>query len=370
MAAQREWFDKDYYAVLGVDKGADDREITKAYRRLARQNHPDANPGDSAAEDRFKEVSTAYDVIGNAERREEYDEIRRLGPMGGGPAGGGPGGPFAGFDPQDFADLGGLFGNLFNRGGAPGRGPSRPARGADVEAELHLSFLEAVHGVTTSVNLTSDAPCRACSGSGARRGTRPSTCARCGGRGVREDNQGLFSFSQPCAGCSGQGQIIDKPCENCRGSGTERRSREIKVRIPPGVDDGQRIRLKGKGEPGSSGGPRGDLFVRVDVEADGRFGRRGTDLTLVVPITYPEAVLGADLRVPTLDGGSVTLRIPAGTRSGRKFRVRGQGVTTTKKTGDLLVTVEIDVPDAISDEERAAIEALSDVSEHVPRAHL
>ena len=275
MAPQREWFEKDYYRILGVDQGASARDITRAYRKAARETHPDANPGDSAAEERFKEVSAAYDVIGDPQRRKEYDEVRRLGPMAGG-FGGAPGGGGGGFnfDPSDLGDLGGLFGNLFGRGGAPTSGAG-PRRGADLEADLHLSFLDAVQGVTTAVNLVSDARCRTCSGSGARPGTRPRACSTCGGRGVRDDNQGLFSFSQPCAACAGRGELIDEPCEVCRGSGVERRPREVKVRVPAGVEDGQRIRLKGRGEPGGNGGPRGDLYVRIHVEEHALFRSAG-----------------------------------------------------------------------------------------------
>ena len=364
MTAQREWFEKDYYATLGVQKGASAKDVTKAYRKLARKLHPDANPGDEAAESRFKEVSAAYDVLGDEARRAEYDQVRAMGPMAGGmPGGGFPGGGFPG---GGGFDLGDLFGGLFGGGG---HGAPRGRRGADLETRLTLSFIEAVHGVTTSVHLVSDAACSTCSGSGARPGTRPTICEACGGRGVRADDQGPFSFSRPCDACGGRGHRIEDPCGTCRGSGAERRPREVRVRIPAGVDDEQRIRLKGRGEPGR-GGPDGDLFVVVAVEPHRRFGRRGRNLTVAVPVSYPEAVMGAEIPVPTLEGETVTLRVPAGTRSGQTFRVRKRGVPAGQGTGDLLVTVEVHVPTDPSDAERAAIEALDGVTDGSPRDRL
>ena len=372
MAPQREWFEKDYYRILGVAESATAKEIKSAYRKLSRQYHPDANASDAAAEERFKEVSAAYDVIGNPERRKEYDEVRRLGPAAAGfPGGGGGGGGFGGF--QDPGDLGDLLGNLFGRGGrGRGRGGGQgPHRGQDLETELHLSFDDAIAGVTTTVHLTSDASCSTCHGSGAKPGTVPRRCPTCGGQGVVSDDQGLFSFSSPCPACAGRGVTIDDPCSTCRGTGVERRPREVKMRVPAGVADGQRIRLKGRGGPGRNGGPSGDLFVTARVGSHPIFGRRGDDLTLSLPVTYPEAALGADVRVPTLDGGSVKLRIPAGTRSGRTLRVKGKGVTSRRKTGDLLVTVEVAVPQNMTDDERKAVEALAAATDgRSPREHL
>ncbi len=371
MAPQREWFEKDYYRVLGVPESATAKEIKSAYRKLSRQYHPDGNPGDAASEERFKEVSAAYDVVGNAERRKEYDEVRRLGPASAGfPGGAGGGG--GGFRFQDAGDLGDLLGGLFNRGtrGA-GRGSQGPHRGQDLEAELHLSFEDAIAGITTAVHLTSDAPCHTCNGSGAAPGSVPQRCTNCGGQGVVSDNQGLFSFSTPCPVCAGRGVTIDDPCPICRGTGVERRPREVKLRVPAGVAEGQRIRLKGRGGPGSHGGPPGDLFVIVRVAAHPLFQRKGNNLTITVPITFPEATLGADISVPTLDGASVTLRIPPGTRSGRTFRVKGKGVTTVKGTGDLLATVEVTVPSKLSSAERKALEAFQAASDGAsPREHL
>jgi molecular chaperone DnaJ len=373
MAPQREWFEKDYYRVLGVPETASAKEIKTAYRKLSRQYHPDTNPGDAPAEERFKEVSAAYDVVGDAEKRKEYDEVRRLGPAAAGFPGGGAGGP-GGFRFDDAGDLGDLLGGLFGRGGRGGPSGPRgggPHRGQDLEAELHLSFDDAATGVTTAVHLTSDAPCSTCNGSGAKPGTVPHRCATCGGRGVTSENQGLFSFSSPCPACSGRGVTVDDPCPSCRGSGVERRPREVKLRVPAGVEEGQRIRLKGRGGPGRNGGPPGDLYVVVRVAPHPLFQRKGRDLAITVPITFPEAALGADLTVPTLAGPTVTIRVPAGTRSGRTFRAKGKGVTTPKGTGDLLVTVEVAVPSKLSSAERKALEAFRAAGDGTsPREHL
>jgi len=364
VAPQREWFEKDYYKTLGVSATATAKEITSAYRKLAKKHHPDTNPGE---EETFKEISAAYDVLGDADRRKEYDEVRTMGPAagaGGFPGGfGGPGGGT--FRVDDMGDLGDLFGGLFNRGGRRGgAGPAGPQRGQDVETELHLSFEDAVKGVTTSVNLTMDARCHTCGGSGSAPGTQPTTCPRCNGAGTLQDNQGLFSLSQICPQCQGRGTIVTTPCPTCSGTGVEHRNRSVKVRIPAGVEDGQRIRVKGRGAAGRGNGPSGDLYVVVRVDRHGLFGRRGRNLTLTVPISYPEATLGTTIKVPTL-GDPVTLKVPAGTPSGRTFRVKGRGVPAGKKsaTGDLLVTVEVAVPEELSDEQRAAVEALAQVVE-------
>jgi molecular chaperone DnaJ len=368
MAPQREWFEKDYYKVLGVPEGATQKEITRAYRKLAKENHPDANPG---REERFKEISAAYDVLGDAEKRKEYDEVRRMGPAAAGFGGGGQGG----FRVEDLGDFGDIFGNLFGRGGG-GRGSrttsrgTGPQRGADLETELHLSFDDAVAGVTTTVNLTSETGCAVCRGTGAEPGTVPKPCPTCHGAGVTSDNQGLFGFSSPCSTCAGRGRIIERPCANCAGTGVERRPRTVKVRIPAGVQEGQKIRMKERGGPGRNGGPAGDLYVTVHVGTHPLFGRKGNDLTLTVPVTFPEATLGADITVPTLEGAPVKLRIPAGTRSGRTFRVKGRGVPHGKSVGDLLVTVEVAVPTRLTDAERKAVEELAAASDESPRAHL
>ena len=277
------------------------------------------------------------------------------------------------FTTDNLGDLGDLFGNLFNRARGTGRREPRgagPQRGADLETELQLSFLGAVQSVTTTVNLTSDVACHNCHGTGAKPGTVPHTCPRCGGRGVLDENQGFFSFSQPCPECGGSGSVIDEPCPICHGTGAERRARQVKVRIPPGVSDGQRIRLKGRGGPGRHGGPNGDLYVVTRVEPHPLFSRRGDDLTIAVPITFAEAALGAEIKVPTLDGPPVTIKVPPGTRSGRTFRVKGRGVPTARGAGDLLVTVEVAVPAKLSGEERKAVEALAAATSESPRSHL
>jgi len=381
MAAQpqREWFEKDYYKVLGVPETATDKEIRRAYRKLAKEHHPDSNPGH---EETFKEISAAYDVLSDDEKRKAYDEVRRLGPMAGGfgagPGGFGAGAPGGGgftFTTEDLGDLGGLgdlFGNLFGGGGGRRRGGQNvgPRRGDDLETELHLSFLDAVNGVTTTVNLTSEAACHTCHGSGAAPGTTPVVCPTCGGRGAVEDNQGPFSFSRACPHCNGRGTIVESPCQTCKGSGVERRPRQVKVRIPAGVDDGQRIRLKGRGGAGRNGGPPGDLYVVVHVAPHDLFNRKGKDLLLTVPVTFPEAALGAEIKVPTLDGGPVTLRIPAGTKSGRTFRVKGRGVPKSKGAGDLLVTTEVAVPQKLTAEQREAVETLAETTKESPRSHL
>jgi len=379
MAPQREWFEKDYYKVLGVSEKAPAKDITRAYRKLARELHPDANPGDASSEEKFKEVSAAYDVVGDETKRKEYDEVRTMGPMGaagfGGPGGGagfrpGPGG--FNFEGGDISDLlGGMFGGGGGgrRGGRPGRGTG-PQRGADLEASLHLPFREAVAGVETSLHITSDMPCSTCHGSGSRPGTSRTTCGNCHGRGVLDDNQGMFSFSQPCGACSGEGSIITDPCPGCRGRGIERRAREVRVRIPAGVADGQRIRLAGRGGAGRNGGPAGDLHVLVHVDADALFGRDGRNITITVPVTFSELTLGVKLTVPTLEDKPVTLKIPAGTPSNKVFRVKGRGVATKKGTGDLLVTVQVVVPTDLSKEQRSAIEALADTLPAASREHL
>ena len=372
MDAQREWFEKDYYAILDVAADASQKDITKAYRKLARQLHPDQNPGDAKSEDRFKEVSAAYDVLGDEDKRKQYDEVRRMGPMAGG---GGPGGFSFNVGDMQGGDISDLLGQMF-RGQRGGGGRSRssvgPRRGSDVTAQLNLEFADAATGLTTTLYLTSDTRCSTCSGSGSKPGTQPMVCGICGGRGVVDDNQGMFSFSTPCRGCQGNGSVILDPCATCRGTGVERRPREVKARIPAGVSDGQTIRLAGRGTPGHHGGPAGDLLVEISVAPHARFGRSGRNLTVTVPVTFPEAALGGEIDVPTLDGNTVTLRLRPGTQSGSRHRVKGKGITTTSKregtiSGDLIVTVEVAVPTTLTDEQRAAIEQLAAATTVEPR---
>ncbi len=350
MAPQREWFEKDYYKVLGIASTATDKEITKAYRKLAKENHPDSNPG---REDRFKEISAANAVLSDPDLRREYDEVRRLGPNAFGMGGGGGGAGGFGF-PGDINDL---LGGLFNQGGARTRARS-PRRGSDLETSVAITFDDAVAGVVTKVDVMTDGPCETCDATGAAPGTRPTLCSACGGRGTIEQNQGFFSFSQPCGTCHGTGMKIEHPCHRCQGTGNARTARTVNVRIPAGVEDGQRIRLKGRGGAGLNGGQPGDLKVTVNVGRHAMFGRKGPDLTLVVPVTIPEAVLGATIEVPTLDG-KVSLRLPAGTKSGRTMRVKGKGAATKGSHGDLLVTVEVAIPTELSTEQRTAMEALA-----------
>jgi molecular chaperone DnaJ len=368
VAAQRDWLDKDFYKVLGVSKSADEKEIVRAYRKLAKKYHPDANPGDKKAEDKFKDATNAYDVLADPAKRKEYDDLRAMGAAGFGVGRGAPGGnPFGGSGQAAgpggagfrFEDIGDLFGGLFNRGGRSSRGPQR---GEDLEAELRMSFEDAVNGVTTTINIASDASCESCHGAGAQPGTSSIVCPACGGRGSLEENQGVFSFSHPCSHCGGSGRKIEHPCKTCKGSGVQRRNRQVKVRIPSGVSDGQRIRLKERGGAGRNGAPSGDLFVIVKVAPHDRFGRKGNDLTVKVPVTYPELVFGTIVRAPTLKG-TVSLRVQPGTRPGATLRARGQGVTSGDKTGDLLVTLDLIVPNQPTDAEKEAIQALADVTD-------
>ena len=370
MEPQREWFEKDYYEALGVSKDSSDKEIKKAYRKLASDLHPDKNPGNTLAEEKFKDVSAAYDVLGDDEKRKEYDEVRAMSPaggFGGGHPGGGPGGfSFNVGDVGGSGGLGDLLGNMFGAGARRGGGSAAgvgPRRGADIEAQLTVDFADAVTGLETSLHLTADAQCSTCSGSGARPGTSPQVCQNCGGRGVVDDNQGFFAMTAPCTVCQGNGVTIDNPCGTCRGSGIERRPREVKTRIPAGVRNGQTIRLKGRGSPGRNGGPNGDLLVELAVRPHPRFGRNGDDLTVRVPVSFADAALGGDIDVPTLDGGEVTLRIKPGTQSGSRHRVRDKGISRTTKngrtTGNLIVTVDVIVPTELNDAQRAAVEAFA-----------
>ncbi len=386
--AQRDYFEKDYYQVLGVTKDASQSEISKAYRRLARQLHPDANPNDPGAEARFKEVSEAHAVLANSDKRAEYDRVREMVSSGafgrfGGPGGTGFGGPEgfpggfgrsgAGAQAFDISDLlGGLFGQQGGQGFGGGRGSARARRGRDLETDLNLSFEDAMAGVTTTLRVAGPTVCSACGGSGAAPGTRPITCPTCNGTGAIARDQGMFSFSEPCPSCGGTGRHIPEPCPTCQGSGVEVRNRNIHARIPAGVKDGARIRLKGKGEAGGSGAPAGDLYVNVHVAGDPLFGRRGDDLTLQVPITFSEAALGTKLTVPTLEE-PVTLKVPAGTESGRTFRVKGRGAPRTKGArGDLLVTVDVVVPRKLTRTQRKLLEDYAatepdDLREHLER---
>jgi len=365
----RDYVEKDYYKALGVPKDASAADIKKAYRKLARDLHPDKNPG---GEERFKEVSEAYDVLSDETRRREYDEARSLFGAGGYRAGSYGGGGVPGFDLGDlfsragggaaggFGDvLGGLFGGARPN---PGRAP---IRGADAEAEVTLAFVDAVRGATIPLHLTTTGPCGTCAGSGAAPGTSPHACEVCGGAGVTSRSQGGFAFSEPCRACRGSGRTVDTPCPTCRGEGRAATGKTLNIRIPPGVAEGSKVRLTGRGGAGGRGGPAGDLLVTVHVMPHRWFGRKDDHLTVTVPITFPEAALGAQVSVPTLDG-PVTLKVPPGTTSGRTFRVRGRGVPGK---GDLLATVEVAVPARLSKDAEKALQDFATAAPDDPRAH-
>ncbi|MCW2797534.1 molecular chaperone DnaJ [Nocardioides sp.] len=366
-----DWATKDFYAVLGVKKDATADEIKKAYRKLARANHPDSNPGDTAKHDKFKSVAEAYDVVGDPEKRAKYDEVRQLygsggfrtGFGGGGAPGGGGGGSFNLDDLlRDRAGAGGGFGDMFGDlfGGSRGRTQQpRPRKGADVETTATISFLDAIEGVTISLRLSSDAPCPDCSGTGGKPGTKPRICPECEGAGfIVSSAGGAFAINETCPVCGGRQLIYDEPCPTCHGTGRGLSARSIQARIPAGVKDGQRIRLRGKGAAGENGGPAGDLYVVVKVSAHRIFKRKGDNLTIDVPVSFDEAALGSEVKVPTLVNGPVTLKIPAGTPNGRTFRIRGKGAKKSDGTnGDLLATVEVQVPAVLDEPAREAVEA-------------
>jgi molecular chaperone DnaJ len=364
-----DWATKDFYQVLGVSSDASASDIKKAYRKLARANHPDSNPGDAAAEERFKSISEAYSVLADAEKRKQYDEERAYFASGGFRPGGGAG-PGS-FDDAFDGGLSDLFGGMF--GGGSRMRAARPRRGQDVDSETQVSFEQALEGMTVSLRLSSESACSACSGTGARAGTMPRVCPTCQGSGMQTMSQGgVFAMTETCRDCRGRGLIVDDPCPVCHGSGRGISTRTIQARIPAGVRDGQRIRLRGKGAPGEHGGPPGDLYVVVHVAPHQLFGRKSDNLTVRIPVRFDEAALGADIKVPTLNGAPVTVKIPAGTPSGRTLRVKGRGAPRRDGTlGDLLVTVEVETPRELTDEARAAVEAFrAAAAEHDPRAAL
>jgi molecular chaperone DnaJ len=365
-----DWAQKDFYQVLGVSKDATTDEIKKAYRKLARANHPDSNPGDTAKHDTFKAVAEAYDVIGDPEKRKKYDEMRSVyaGGFGGGFSGGGfPGGGAGGFDLNDLlreraggggGGFGDMFGDLFGGGFGRSRRTARAQKGADVETTATISFTDAIDGVTVSLRLTADSACPDCKGTGGKPGTKPHVCPECEGAGfVVASAGGAFSINETCPRCGGRQLVYDEPCPTCHGSGRGVSARTIQARIPAGVKDGQRIRLRGKGAPGESGGPAGDLYVTVKVSPHRLFGRKDDNLTLDVPVSFDELALGAEIKIPTLGGAPVTLKVPPGTPNGRTFRVRGRGAPKADGSkGDLLATVEVQVPASVEGPAREAIE--------------
>jgi molecular chaperone DnaJ len=351
------------YEILGVPKTATDDEIKKAYRKLARESHPDANQGDSAAEERFKEIQGAYDTLADPERRKQFDMFGANGSRGAG----GPGGGGFSYENVDLSDLLGQFGGIFGRGGGR-RGRPQPERGSDLESRVRLSFEDALAGAQVRVPVEVDAPCHTCHGTGAEPGTAPVTCPQCGGSGTVSDSHGLFALSQPCPRCRGNGVIVEKPCPTCHGLGHERVTRRYAVKIPAGAKDGTRVRLKGKGEPGRNGGPAGDLYVVASVDPSPLYERRDADLVLDVPVTYPEAALGATVEIPTPEG-PVNLKIPAGTESGRLLRVKGRGAPKLKGggKGDLLARVKVTVPQKLTKAEKQALEGFDSVLRERPR---
>jgi len=362
----------DYYATLGVAKKATPEEIKKAYRKLARKYHPDRNPDDKDAEARFKEISQAHDVLGDPEKRKQYDNGTGAFASSGGAGFGG----FGNFD-FDSSSMGDILSNLFG-GSASGRKvrtKPRGERGADLEAQVRISFDQAVSGGQVPLSVSSASTCATCHGTGAKPGTQPKVCPRCQGRGIETQGQGMFSISQPCSQCGGRGTVIDDPCPTCHGSGAVRTMKRYRVNIPAGVKEGSRIRLPGKGEPGRNGGPPGDLYVTTHVTPSPVFKRKGEHLEVEVPLTIPEALRGAEVQVPTLSGRK-TLRVKPGTAHGTVQRLRGEGPPiigsppTPKTRGDIHYRFTLEVPEELSAEQQKAVEALSKVMNGNPRARL
>ena len=376
----------DYYKILGVGKNASDEEIKKAYRKLARKYHPDTNQGDKKAEERFKEISQAHDVLSDPDKRKAYDRGGLFGGLGGmGGTGGG------GFDPGQFTGgFSDILSNLFGGGGGAGgtgtagggrgtgtRARPRPQRGRDLETEVSLTFDQAVNGAQVPLAVPTSSPCPTCKGSGAKPGTSPRVCPVCNGRGLESQSQGIFSMSQPCSNCHGSGTVIDEPCATCQGTGAQRSVKRMRVNIPAGVKDGSRIRLAGKGEPGfgaagsSQAGPPGDLYVITRVAESSVFKRNGDNLEVEVPLTIPEALQGAVIEVPTLSG-SKRLRVPAGTKHGTVQRLRGEGPArlSGKGNGDIHYRFILDVPSSLSPEQSEAVDRLSKVMNGNPRERL
>lgn len=378
MANGHSYYTKDYYKALGVSEKATAAEIKKAYRKLAQKHHPDANAGNAASEERFKEISEAYDVLGDQKKRAEYDSARTM--FGGGGfrpgAGGTRGGPGGGFDMGDifgsqggrsgggFGGIGDIFDLITGAGGGARTRQSATAaqKGADLSAKLTISFQDSMSGVTTRVPVTRDVTCDRCKATGAEPGHPPKVCANCGGKGTVEVNQGPFAFSQPCNVCRGRGSIIERPCTRCRGTGVISNTTSLKVDIPAGVKDGSKLRLKGKGQAGKLGGPPGDLYLSVKVDNHPMFTRDADNVRIRVPITFSEATLGTKISVPTLEG-STTIKVPPGTQSGHTFRIKGKGAPLLKGgRGDFLISIDLVVPKKLSAEEKKLISKLDSIT--------
>jgi molecular chaperone DnaJ len=368
---------KDYYRVIGVPENAKPDEIKKAYRKLAKQYHPDANPNDAAAAEKFKEISEAYSVLSDEDKRKQYDQMRKLGafgglggfrpggtrPGGGGPGGPGPGGTFT-FDDLDLGGLGDMFSSIFGRRGGqqqPGGRPGGPQRGENIEYQVEVPFKIAARGGTISVTLPVTEECPVCSGTGAKPGTPIITCPECKGAGTITFGQGGFGVTRPCPNCYGRGRVPQDPCDNCHGQGQIRQQKTVNVSVPAGVDNGSKIRISGQGEKGAGGGPAGDLMLTFRVQPDKFFSREGMDVHVSVPINLAQAVLGSKIKVRTVDG-NVVLRIPPGTQNGTRFRIKGQGIEKGGRRGDQYVKVEVGVPENLSDEQRQQFEQFAETA--------
>lgn len=364
---------KDLYKVLGVSREASQEEIRRSYRKLAREHHPDANRDDKEAEERFKEIQHAYEILSNPEKRRQYDEGPRAF-FSGGNAGQGAAGGARTADFSDLSDLFGGFGGLGDIFGASTRTRQTSRKGQNITATVNLSFNDALNGVTTRVNVPVEEACGECRGTGAAPGTSPRTCPECGGRGVRSRDQGFFAFSEPCVRCGGEGTIVEKPCPTCSGRGRLRKARQVTVRIPAGAKDGMKIRVPGRGSAGEKGGPAGDLFVVTRVAEHPVFKRRGDDFVVEVPVSFVEAALGAQIEVPRPGGGTVKLRLPAGTQDGKQFRVRGAGAPRARsrsgERGDLIVRARLVVPKKLKKREREILEALAEERDENVRREL
>jgi molecular chaperone DnaJ len=374
---------KDFYQVLGVGEKAPADEIKKAYRKLAKQHHPDANPNNPQAAERFKEIGEAYAVLSDADKRKQYDQMRRLGAFGGfgrgGPGGGmhrqpgaPPGGTGAGgsFSFEDLGDFGGglgdLFSSIFDRGRRPGGGPGGrpfgPQRGEDVEYVVEISFEAAVAGGKIAIDLPIAEECATCHGNGTAPGSKSHRCAECGGSGTIAFGQGGFQVKRPCPACLGRGEVPDQICPSCMGSGTVRQNRKLQVAVPQGVETGSKVRIPSQGERGREGGPAGDLLITFKVKPHNFFRREGLDIHVTVPINLVQATLGSKIRVRTVSGKRVVLSIPPGTQSGTRFRIRGQGIEKAGRMGDQYVEVKVEIPEKLSDEEQKALEEFATLS--------